>query len=204
MIRSSRTEDNSFVSGRVRMRLLSSGRPWDQCGSKPHVGDGKAGRCGPAAARRSFTDGGPLQRSQRGSGGSQSGSDVPLDPKKDQVLQNAVVDLINDGACISTVGSHIQGFSISAFQTYLGHGATFYDGTTSTTPAASLYPSYAARGFSVRNPGVTSVASWFAGNSSLNAVTSIVASSFTTYIRPGTIKMSNSGVNARNRKPHVS
>jgi RHS repeat-associated protein len=138
-----------------------------------------------------------------GSGGEGGGrgkpTDKPLSKGNEKALENALEDLKKDTDCLNKVGSELDNFNSSEFTAYLNKGANFFDGTRSTTAASSLRNPRAAQSFASENRDITTISSWFRVRPGVNAVTSVVASMLTVYVRPNTIDRSHRGINPRNR-----
>lgn len=97
------------------------------------------------------------------------------------------------------LGKAFSDFDYGAFARYLHNSGLsgLKDGTTSQLPIAGTVTTPQAA--AILFPGATTVADAFRLNSGLNAVTSVLSSTLTTFFRPGALSTSNNGVNGRNQ-----
>ncbi|HXG06307.1 MAG TPA: hypothetical protein VNI77_03160, partial [Nitrososphaera sp.] len=149
------------------------------------------------------------------SGGGQAGGGTPavsLPNNLLNALENALTGLqnylsggITDDCSQNVIGklSANLGFDLSAFKVYLAQGATFYDATRSNIPVAgNVMPRRPAD--LLYGPGAT-IADVFRNSPGTNAMTSIMTSTLTIFLRPGrdanrtpVVDRSNGGNNSRN------
>jgi RHS repeat-associated protein len=148
---------------------------------------------------------------------------VALQGKAGKALSNAWTSLVEkirlnqlSADCYNNVVSKIpsnlrtgEPFDLHSFFLFLSQGADFYDGTQSHAPVAgTLVSQQQFTAGQVRNPpvyGGNTVAEHFNNRLGVNAVTSIIATSLTIFVRPGNdangnpvVDLSNGGDNARN------
>lgn len=117
-----------------------------------------------------------------------------------EALKKALAGKISENCqtnVIDKLTAAFKDFSLDKFSAYLAKGAGFFDGTQSQTAIAGTITT--AQAGRLLFPGANRIADAFSQAPGLNAATSILASSFTTFLRPATISTSNNGVNGRNQ-----
>jgi RHS repeat-associated protein len=115
---------------------------------------------------------------------------APLPPTEDAAATQALSNLQNyqpTPKCEAQVVSRLPNFSYESFQQYLGLGAHFYDGTTSTNAAATLFPNAPAARLTLKQSLGSTVAQWFGAAPGMNAFTATGEAQMTVYFRPSAL-----------------
>jgi RHS repeat-associated protein len=141
------------------------------------------------------------------SGQTPGGNTPPPPPKKLPAKVQKSLDKATEkvktykpsASCQSNVIDRLPNFNFGNFQSYLGQGANYYDGTSSAVPMNGAIYGGAAGNSYARSSAPQTVSAVFQASPGTNAMTSITAPNLTVYVRPSTVNNSNGGDNSRNR-----